>query len=158
MPGTERLMLQAFMTRRRLVAALCLLLGAAAFGRLGLRSARGSARAAHAGQAVASRGREHGAANTAMLEPEKAACLEGRLRVELFPALPDVPLNGGPLRAALLGRAKAEPVLFLRRPEARGVSRAALALRAELDEAPGFQSFDHVVGSVRKSPELARGV
>jgi hypothetical protein len=89
------------------------------------------------------------------------ACARVLARLEAEPALPGARVNSGFERAFLLGRARAEPVLFWRAPAfdpARG-SAQARALRAELsaDEHPAF-AFEQVLAKVKKSPELAREV
>ncbi|MEI9950915.1 MAG: hypothetical protein WDO74_18545 [Pseudomonadota bacterium] len=97
-------------------------------------------------------------------EPESAeshACAETLARLGAEPALPGAAVNAGFERGYLLGRARAEPVVFWRTPnfDARRGSREARALRAELasDEHPAF-AFERVLAKVKKSPELAREV
>ncbi len=82
-------------------------------------------------------------------------------RLAAEPALPGAIVNSGFERGYLLGRARAEPIVFLRPPKfdlQRG-SLQAHALRAELaaDEHPAF-AFERVLAKVKKSPELAREV
>ena len=86
------------------------------------------------------------------------ACLAQRQALWGLPATPIPALNHPALRAQVLGRAKAEPVLFLQRPKPEAGSEQARALRAELERAPDYATFDRVVGKVRTSPELARAV
>ncbi len=97
-------------------------------------------------------------------EPESAesrACVETLARLATEPALPGAVVNAGFERGYLLGRARAEPVVFWRTPsfDARRSSREARAWRAELasDEHPAF-AFERVLAKVKKSPELAREV
>jgi hypothetical protein len=98
------------------------------------------------------------------LEPESAeirACTETLARLSAESALPGARVNSGFERGYLLGRARAEPVVFLRTPsfDAQRGSPQARALRAELaaEERPAF-AFERVLGKVKKSPELAREV
>ena len=96
--------------------------------------------------------------------PESAESLTCRAtiaRLGAEPALPGSAINGDFARAFLLGRARAEPVVFWRAPafdEARGSSQAR-ALRAELatDQHPAY-AFERALAKVKKSPELAREV
>jgi len=100
----------------------------------------------------------------ARLEPESAESRACAAKLSLLagePALPGAAVNAGFERGYLLGRARAEPVAFVRTPafdENLG-SRKARALRKELlaDERPNF-AFERVLGIVKKSPELAREV
>ena len=89
------------------------------------------------------------------------ACAETRARLGAEPALPGAVINAGFERALLLGRARAEPVVFWRAPvfNAAHSSSQAAAMRAALlaDEHPAF-AFERVLAGVRKSPELAREV
>ena len=91
------------------------------------------------------------------LEAERQ-CLAAHAQVlELGgPTLPAV--NEPELRAQLLGRAKAAPVLFLSQPPAEAEHALAAALRGDLERSPSYQMFDRVVGKVRSDPELARAV
>jgi hypothetical protein len=70
-------------------------------------------------------------------------------------------VNGGLARALLLGRARSEPVIFLRAPafDERTGSPVARALRAELASAekPAY-AFERALLRTKKSPELAREV
>jgi len=99
-----------------------------------------------------------------MSEPESAesrACAETLARLAAQPALPGAAVNAGFVRGYLLGRARGEPIVFLRTPSfdpQRG-SLQARALRAELaaDEHPAF-AFERVLGKVKKSALLAREV
>jgi hypothetical protein len=80
-----------------------------------------------------------------------------RAAVSRLPPL-TLPATAQPaLRAQLLGRAKAAPVLFLAEPMAAGEPLAA-RLRAELEAQPGYEVFNRVVGKVRSDPALARAV
>ena len=104
------------------------------------------------------------AAATPVSEPEAAEnrlCAATLARLEAEPALSGAAVNSGFSRAYLLGRARGEPIVFLRPPEfdtQRG-SLEARALRQALaaDEHPAF-AFEQVLAKVRKSPELAREV
>jgi hypothetical protein len=91
---------------------------------------------------------------------ESRACAETLARLQGEPASPGAVVNAGFERAHLLGRARAEPIAFVRAPkfdEQRG-SPQARALRADLAvERPAF-AFERVLASVKKSPELAREV
>lgn len=92
---------------------------------------------------------------------ESAGCARVMARLQAEPALPGAPVNGGFERAFLLGRARAEPVVFWRAPQfdaARG-GTLAQTLRAELrvEEHPAY-AFERVLARVKKSPELAREV
>jgi len=82
-------------------------------------------------------------------------------RLEAEAALPGAPTNAGFERAFLLGRARAEPVVFWREPrfDPARASNQVGALRAELsaDEHPAY-AFERVLAEVKKSPELARAV
>ncbi len=97
-------------------------------------------------------------------EPESAeslACATTLARLGSEPALAGAAVNSGFERGYLFGRARAEPIVFLRTPNfdgARG-SPQARALRAELagDDHPAF-AFERVLAKVKKSPELAREV
>lgn len=97
-------------------------------------------------------------------EPESAesrACAEKLSRLETEPALPGAAVNAGFERGYLLGRARAEPVAFVRAPafDIQSGSFRARALREELlvEEHPAF-AFERVLMKVKKSPELAREV
>ena len=92
---------------------------------------------------------------------ESQACAVTIARLGTEPALPGAAINGQLTRAILLGRARAEPVVFWRAPvfdEARGTLQAR-ALRADLaaDEHPAY-AFERALAKARKSPELAREV
>lgn len=92
---------------------------------------------------------------------ENIACAGVLARLEAQPALPGAPVNAGFERAFLLGRARAEPVVFWRAPrfEPSRASSQAETLRAELsaDPHPAY-AFESVLAKVKKSPELAREV
>jgi len=93
--------------------------------------------------------------------PESRACAQTLARLEGEPALPGAPVNAGFERGYLLGRARAEPIAFIRAPHfdpGRGLPPAR-ALREQLlaDEHPAF-AFERVLAAVKKSPELAREV
>ena len=92
---------------------------------------------------------------------EDRACrrLLGQLSVE--PALPGAAVNGGFGRALLLGRARAEPVVFSRAPrfDAGHASPDARALRADLATDPHpAQAFERALSRIKMRPELAREV
>jgi len=92
---------------------------------------------------------------------ESRACAEKLSRLDAEPALPGAPVNAGFERGYLLGRARAEPVAFVRAPQfdSQTGSFRARALREELlvEEHPAF-AFERVLSKVKKSPELAREV
>lgn len=67
-------------------------------------------------------------------------------------------VNRAELRAQILGRAKAAPVLFLSAPEADMYDARAAGLRRALEREPGYAAFNRVVGKVRSDPALARAV
>ena len=97
-------------------------------------------------------------------EPESAesrACAATLAGLAAEPALAGARVNSGFERGYLLGRARAEPIVFLRTPafDAEHGSLQARALRAELAAAehPAF-AFERVLAKVKKSPELAREV
>ena len=103
------------------------------------------------------------AAPEALAEPESAesrSCAETIARLGAAPALPGAAVNSGFVRGYLFGRARAEPVVFVRTPQfdAHG-SAEARALRAELaaDEHPAY-AFERVLAKVKKSPALTREV
>lgn len=85
-------------------------------------------------------------------------CLERLEAVARAPQLSLSPVDRPELRAQLLGRARHVPLFFLSRPEPVTNNPVAEALRRSLEASPGYQSFDAVVGKVRKDPELARAV
>ncbi|HEX2869694.1 MAG TPA: hypothetical protein VHP33_00530 [Polyangiaceae bacterium] len=85
-------------------------------------------------------------------------CLALREAVWKEPVVALPPTAAPELRAQLLGRTKNVPVLFLSRPEAEPNLPEAAPLRQLLETSPGYQTFDTVVGKVRRSPELARAV
>src|SRR6478752_9006304 len=101
---------------------------------------------------------------TALAEPESAesrACAAKLSQLEAEPALPGAVVNAGFERGYLLGRARAEPVAFVRTPhfDTQVGSFRARALREELqvEEHPAF-AFERVLSQVKKSPELGREV
>jgi hypothetical protein len=75
-----------------------------------------------------------------------------------LPALASPAANAPALRAHLLGRTKAVPVLFVSLPEVALTDSVATQLRQELEALPGYQVFGSVVGKVRERPERARAV
>ncbi|MES1179539.1 MAG: hypothetical protein ABUL62_34805 [Myxococcales bacterium] len=101
------------------------------------------------------------AAVSARESAESVACAGVVARLEAEPALPGAKVNGAFERAFLLGRARAEPVVFRRAPhfDPQHALPQAEALRAELsaDEHPAY-AFERVLLKVKKSPELARDV
>jgi len=92
---------------------------------------------------------------------ESRACGDTLARLAAEPGLPGAPVNAGFERGYLLGRARAEPVAFVRAPQfdAQRGSAQARVLREELalEERPAF-AFERVLAKVTKSPELAREV
>src|SRR6187402_168499 len=138
---------------------------AALLGGCGRRVAPGLQRRPEHGRAAAEHGRA--AAERApepTTEPESAesrACAETLVRLAAQPALAGAAVNEGFVRGYLLGRARGEPVAFLRAPsfDPRRGSLQARALRAELSSAehPAY-AFERVLGKVKKSPALAREV
>jgi len=92
---------------------------------------------------------------------ESLACAGTIARLSAETELPGAPVNAGFERALLLGRARAEPVVFLRAPrfDAQTGTPEARALRAALLSAdrPAF-AFETVLAKVKKNPELAREV
>jgi hypothetical protein len=93
----------------------------------------------------------------ARVEAERQ-CLAARDGLGSQPALPLPPVSEPELRAQLLGRAKAAPVMFLSRPEPDANSALAASFRQELEASPSYLTFDRVVGKVRSDPALARAV
>ncbi|HEX3773070.1 MAG TPA: hypothetical protein VHV51_01330 [Polyangiaceae bacterium] len=92
---------------------------------------------------------------------ESVSCRDAFARLEAEPALSGAVVNGGFARAFLLGRARAEPVVFARAPEfdERRASAEARALRADMaTDLHPWQAFERVLTRVKKNPELAREV
>jgi hypothetical protein len=107
----------------------------------------------------AAQGRPAAARDEAALAERQ--CLAARGALAAQPAPPDQALpavNQPELRAQLLGRTKAAPVLFLSTPPADPENTVARALRGELERSPSYRAFDRVVGKVRSDPALARAV
>lgn len=109
-------------------------------------------------------GEPKSAAPAAAVEAESAesvACAAKLRQLEAEPALPGAAVNAGFERGYLLGRARAEPVAFVRAPhfDTMTGSLRARALREALqvEERPAF-AFERVLTEVKKSPELAREV
>jgi hypothetical protein len=104
----------------------------------------------------------HSPANAAAVEsPESVSCRDALARLQAEPQLPGALVNAGFPRALLLGRARAEPVVFARAPafDERRASAEARALRADMASDPHpWQAFERVLVRVKKSPELAREV
>jgi hypothetical protein len=103
------------------------------------------------------------AATTKSAVADEAAAADAACRAQLaavasLPARPIPVANEPPLRAHLLGRTKAVPVLFVSLPEAAVTDPVATKLRQELEALPGYQTFGSVVGKVREKPEQARNV
>ncbi|HEY1532665.1 MAG TPA: hypothetical protein VGF76_01560, partial [Polyangiaceae bacterium] len=96
-----------------------------------------------------------------LTESAESRCGEVIARLSAAPALPGSPVNTGFVRALLLARARAEPVVFTRAPafDERAASAEARALRAELSaaEQPAF-AFERALARTKNSPELAREV
>jgi hypothetical protein len=92
---------------------------------------------------------------------ESRACADVIARLNAEPALPGAAVNAGFARALLLGRARAEPVIFTRPPrfDERAASSEGRALRAELSaaEQPAY-AFERALSRAKKNPELAREV
>jgi len=92
---------------------------------------------------------------------ESRGCAATLSRLQAETALPGAAMNAGFTRAHLLGRARAEPVAFVRAPQfdTRTSSLRARALREalELEERPAF-AFERALSEVKKNPELAREV
>src|SRR6187431_2057267 len=135
---------------------------AALLGGCGRRVAPGLQRRPEPGRAAAERAPAPTTAPTT--EPESAesrACAETLVRLAAQPALAGAAVNEGFVRGYLLGRARGEPVAFLRAPsfDAQRGSLQARALRAELSAAehPAY-AFERVLGKVKKSPALTREV
>ncbi|HEY0464510.1 MAG TPA: hypothetical protein VGC79_09890, partial [Polyangiaceae bacterium] len=86
---------------------------------------------------------------------ENLGCAETLARLAAAPALPGAAINAGFARGYLLGRARAEPVAFVRTPkfDAQRGSPEARALRADLAaaEQPAY-AFERVLARVKKSP------
>lgn len=100
---------------------------------------------------------------TKLAVADEAAVAEAHCRGQLaavgaLPARQSPAANEPALRAHLLGRAKAVPVLFVSLPEARVTDPVAAKLRQQLEALPGHQTFGSVVGKVRDKPEQARAV
>ena len=159
-------MLQILVVKARLlrgawVRALAVLLSGALGGALALHRAHPQAAVAGPGRAGMAGVPALGPAQRG--EPEHEAevdreCLARRAELWKRPELALPATDAPDLRAQLLGRTKNVPVLFLSRPEPEPANPAADALRGALEAAPGYATFDTVVGKVRRSPELARAV
>ena len=92
---------------------------------------------------------------------ESLACAGSIAQLNAEPALPGAPVNAGFARAWLLGRARAEPVVFTRAPsfDAQHASPDARALRADMATDPHpAQAFERALARIKKRPELAREV
>lgn len=101
------------------------------------------------------------AAPAATEDAASLACAQTLSRLETEPALPGALVNAGIERATLLGRARAEPVLFTRPPQLdpKQTSVEARQIREELaTDAHPAQAFERALLRVRKNPELAREV
>jgi hypothetical protein len=154
-------MLQILVVKARLLRgvwlrALAVLFGSALGGFLALPHLRGVSPA----KAVAPPAARPVTAVPVSASGDEAAereCLERRARVWQRPELILPPADVPALRAQLLGRTRAVPVLFLARPEP-DATEPAVALRRMLEALPGYATFDTVVGKVRRRPELARAV
>jgi hypothetical protein len=85
-------------------------------------------------------------------------CLAQLAELDRASALPVPAVDGPELRAQLLGRTKAVPVLFVSAPAASQLDPVASRLRQELEAAPGYETFGRTVGKVRSSPAQARAV
>lgn len=137
---------------RALMVLLSAALGAAAaFSHVPPSRPKHVAAAAPAGATTKSRVEDDTAVADAQCRAQLAA-------VGVAPALPSPAVNAPALRAHLLGRTKAVPVLFVALPEVPVTDPVATKLRQELEELPGYQTFGSVVGKVRSNPEQARAV
>jgi hypothetical protein len=85
-------------------------------------------------------------------------CVAARNAIAALPGVALPAVDQPELRAQLLGRSKAAPVLFLSEPPVDTENRIAVGLRRDLERSPGYQMFDRVVGKVRADPALARAV
>lgn len=96
------------------------------------------------------------------VEAELAAaedqCRAALAATNAAPALMLPAVDQPELRAQLLGRTKAVPVLFVSLPEPAATDPVAGKLRQELEASPGYQTFGSVVGKVRSNPGQARAV
>jgi len=101
------------------------------------------------------------AAAPAAESAERDLCQAALARLETEAELPGAAVNSGFARALLLGRARAEPVVFWRAPlfDAEHGSAEARALRADLASDPHpAQAFERALVQSRKHPALAREV
>ncbi len=156
-------MLQILVVKARLlrgawVRALAVLLSGALGGAVALH--RAHAQTGIAGRVAALGVPARGPARLAEPEHEPAdrECLARRAELWKQSQLALPATDAPELRAQLLGRTKNVPVLFLSQPNPEPANPAADALRQALEAAPGYATFDTVVGKVRRSPELARAV
>jgi hypothetical protein len=92
---------------------------------------------------------------------DSVACAASLAQLARERALPGAVVNGGLARALLLGRARGEPVVFLRAPafDEPHASPDASASRAELASDPHpAQAFERALLRIKKRPELAREI
>jgi hypothetical protein len=155
------LVVKARLLRGKWLRALTVLAGGALGAALAFGRARGHAPVtvplSPAPRALTPRSAAVPPPTPAEVDAERACRAESEALLAVKPlALP--PSASPELRAQLLGRTKNVPVLFLSRPEPAANNPAAAALRQSLEAAPGYATFDTVVGKVRKTPELARAV
>lgn len=127
---------------------------AGAFSQLAAHRER--ANRAEPSSALAQRGPQPAARDEALVAETR--CRAQLAEVDKASALPVPAVDGPELRAQLLGRTKAVPVLFVSAPEASQVDALATRLRQELETSPGYETFGRTVGKVRSSPEQARAV
>jgi hypothetical protein len=157
-------MLQILVVKARVLRdgwarALMVLLGSAVGGAAAL---------SHLAPAPAPANRVPAAAPSAAPVKKSAAEDEGaaadadcRAQLSAVSALPArrIPAVDEPaLRAQLLGRTKAVPVLFVSVPAVAVTDPVAVKLRQQLEALPGHQVFGNVVGKVRDNPAQARAV
>jgi hypothetical protein len=155
-------MLQISMVKARVlrdgwVRALMVLLGTAVGGA----AAFSHVRPAHESRAPAAAPPAVVVTKSAVGDEAAAADADCRAQLAAVGALPAQPIpaaNEPPLRAHLLGRTKAVPVLFVTLPEVAVTDPVATKLQQQLEASPGYQTFGSVVGKVRERPEQARAV
>lgn len=94
----------------------------------------------------------------AFVAPAPPACAARVAAVAAAPALSELPQVEA-LRAELLGRARAEPVLFLSAPLPEAADAASRAWRARLfGENPPYTAFTDVLRAFKRDPEALRRV
>ncbi len=90
-------------------------------------------------------------------EAQDARCLQRLVSVRAAPPSHAVAVNRPELRAQLLGRTRATPVLFVAAPEPPA-DVAVEPLRKELDGPRGNEAFGRIVGKLGERPARARSV